>query len=62
MPDQTNLPLRDLLLALGLRHRVPESPGAGVYTREIMQGDVVVFTGTSQQVVDWLRETGRIDW
>lgn len=57
-----HLPLRDLLLALGLRHRVPESLGAGVYTREILQGDEVVFTGTAWQVLVWLRETGRIDW
>ncbi len=57
-----HLPLRDLLLALGLRHRDPESRTAGPYAKEILQGDEVVFTGTAWQVLVWLRETGRIDW
>lgn len=46
--------LSDVLRALGYTTRWAWRP----YTRDIMRGDAVVFTGAAHNVWTWLRETG----
>ena len=54
-----DLSLSDLLLQLGYTHRAGVRVGLG--HRDVIDASgVVVMTGTYLEVVDWLRETGRI--